>query len=384
MDDNDDAATQARCIAAAAEYQRILDDERPSSYYQCLRMDGSMDTKLYRQYLQKEDDLEEAERNSFDLMSLMIEEEENRPDVHTDHKRPRKKRKARTSKCLRPYYFDENGNTVFMKPRETLWFHVYCSDDNSKCGLPIHSKLFSKFRRRFRMPYDEFRKLLDGTSQHDLFQRWKGTDSVGVPASPLGLLLLGSLRYLGRGLTFDDLEEYTAINEETHRQFFHRFVEHGQTVLFPLHVRPPRNAAEYETHRAEFTRGGLWGAGFSTDATNVIMWRCEHNLKQANTGFKQSHPARSYNISVNHRREILFSTEGHPSRWNDKTLAFHDRFLRGIHNGKILQDVKYNLLHWEGEPGKSAVLSQKYRGAWGLCDNGDVGLAHKPLPRSTR
>jgi len=65
-------------------------------------------------------------------------------------------------------------------------------------------------------------------------------------------------------------------------------------------------------------------------------------------------------------------------------LAFHDRFLRGIHNGKILQDVKYNLLHWEGEPGKSAVLSQKYRGAWGLCDNGDVGLAHKPLPRSTR
>ena len=38
--------------------------------------------------------------------------------------------------------------------------------------------------------------------------------------SPLGLLLLGSLRYIGRGWTFDDLEEATGINEETHRQFF--------------------------------------------------------------------------------------------------------------------------------------------------------------------
>ena len=40
---------------------------------------------------------------------------------------------------------------------------------------------------------------------------------------PLKLLLLSALRYLGRGWTFDDLEEATAINNETMRQFFTNF-----------------------------------------------------------------------------------------------------------------------------------------------------------------
>ena len=41
---------------------------------------------------------------------------------------------------------------------------------------------------------------------------------------PLELLVLGSLRYLGRGWTFDDLEEATGISEESHRVFFRRFI----------------------------------------------------------------------------------------------------------------------------------------------------------------
>ena len=37
--------------------------------------------------------------------------------------------------------------------------------------------------------------------------------------SPIELLLLGTLRYLGRGWTFDDIEEATAISLEVHRVF---------------------------------------------------------------------------------------------------------------------------------------------------------------------
>jgi hypothetical protein len=40
--------------------------------------------------------------------------------------------------------------------------------------------------------------------------------------SPVELLVLGSLRYLGRGWTFDDCEESTAIEKEVHH-FFLRF-----------------------------------------------------------------------------------------------------------------------------------------------------------------
>jgi hypothetical protein len=130
------------------------------------------------------------------------------------------------------------------------------------------------------------------------------------------LLLLGTLRYLGRGLTFDDLEKYRAISEETHRVFFHKFIDFGANILHPEMVQYPTDRDQgFSNHVDEFYEGGFNGCGFSNDATkNFIMWRCQHNLKQANMGFKQSYPARTYNMTSNHRREILYTTKGHPSR----------------------------------------------------------------------
>jgi len=220
------------------------------------------------------------------------------------------------------------------------------------------------------MPHEEFRKLLDEIKEHDLFARWMRPNCSGDPPSPIGLLLLGALCYLGRGLTFDDLEEFTAVAEETHRQFFHKFIEYDENYLYPKWAVMPTTADEHKEHMKECWRGGLYGCGFSSDATNVIMWRCEHNLKQMNVGFKQSHPARSHNICVNHRRQILHSTDGHPSRWNDKTLAWFDALLAGIHNDRLLSDVTFFFYCWDGPPGDSIIRKQHYRGAWGLVDNG--------------
>jgi DDE superfamily endonuclease len=217
------------------------------------------------------------------------------------------------------------------------------------------------------MPHMEFLKLAVEIKQHHLFARWSRRNAVGDDPSPIELLLLGALRYLGRGLTFDDLEEYSSISEETHRRFFHAFVHWGEIVLFPQHVRMPSTAAEYQRHRKEFDEAGMTGAGFSTDATNVIMWRCSHNLRQAHLGFKSSHPSRSYNLTCNHRKEILYTTTGHPARWNDKTLAFMDEFLIGIHDGRLLQDVQYSLL---SRNSNNEIVETKYLGAWGITDNG--------------
>lgn len=66
----------------------------------------------------------------------------------------------------------------------------------------------------------------------------------------------------------------------------------------------------------------------------------------------------------------MHTATGHPSRWNDKTLAYQDKFLRDIHKGTILQDCKFSLYYWEGAVGSSPILSQRCRGAWGLVDNG--------------
>jgi len=130
------------------------------------------------------------------------------------------------------------------------------------------------------------------------------------------------------------------------------------------------NAQQHATHTSEFTTGGLCGCGHSTNGTHVIMWRCEHNLKQANSGFKDDHPCRAYNVSVNHRRRTLWSTSGHPARWNDKTLIWNDEFVRATHDGRILQDVEFTLHSWSGIHGNSQLKETRCAGAWGLVDNG--------------
>jgi len=372
MSESQDGDTLAnRALLALAECSRILSDDRPTSTAQCLGLDGVINPRLHAQFLAKERELEEAEKNHFETLIDMLEEEEKDVSETRTKSKSRRSRKKRSCKSLRPHCFDENGNRKHLQPRETLWCIVHCTNDpDANNSLPVTSKLLSKFRRRFRLPFDQFKTFLATVSSHEMFARWNNPDCTGQPPSPIGLSLLGALRHVGRGLTFDDLEEHTAIDEETHRQFFHQLIKHGEQVMFPQHVKMPTNAEEFKTNMSEFHTGGLWGAGFSADATNVVVWRCEHNLKQANAGWKNSHPARSYNVCVNHRRQILSSTRGHPSRWNDKTSAWADPLVKGTHTGRILQDVAFKLSCWEGEVGKSEVREKKCRGGWGTVDNG--------------
>lgn len=73
----------------------------------------------------------------------------------------------------------------------------------------------------------------------DCFYRWREDGVSNRKVSPMELLVLGSLRYLGRGWTFDDLEESTFIDKEVHRVFFHKFVEFGANKLYPKFVTMP-------------------------------------------------------------------------------------------------------------------------------------------------
>ena len=69
----------------------------------------------------------------------------------------------------------------------------------------------------------------------------------------------------------------------------------------------------------ECSVAGFPGAVGSIDATHVILERIPNKHRQLHLGFKSTHTARAYNITVNHRRQILATTTGHPARWNDKT-----------------------------------------------------------------
>jgi len=118
--------------------------------------------------------------------------------------------------------------------------------------------------------------------------------------------------------------------QEVHRSFFHQFIHIGSTILYPRYVEPPLTSQDAATHISEFEKVGFSGCCGSTDATHIVIEKCSHRLKQNHNGGKLTHTARTFNLTVNHRRQILSTTQGYPARWNDKTLVLFDDFVRGI------------------------------------------------------
>jgi hypothetical protein len=95
-----------------------------------------------------------------------------------------------------------------ITPEESGWYCPYANN-----FLLDEADLFmaKKFRNRICL-YPSYKDLLHQIKSDNRFKRWCGHTWNGKKSSSVELLLLGSLRYLGRGLTFDDIEEQTAIS----------------------------------------------------------------------------------------------------------------------------------------------------------------------------
>jgi hypothetical protein len=226
---------------------------------------------------------------------------------------------------------DENGSTTELTPIASPWYISYVMSPQ------VDDDTFNKkFKHHFRLTYSMFVSLLNTVKQSDEFDWWMRLDAFYRSPSPIELLLLGTLRYIGRGWTFDDLQEATGISEETHRQFLHVFIDWGSTAFYSAQVQIPSTNEIWETHHNKYAMAGLNGCVGSMDATHVVMEKCPHARSNQHKGPKQSLPARTYNICVNHRGKILSSTKGHPARWNDKTLVLFDPIAIGLNKGTLL------------------------------------------------
>ena len=124
--------------------------------------------------------------------------------------------------------------------------------------------------------------------------------------------------------TMDDLEEATAISIHVHRNFIHKFIYYGKEVLYPKYVTYPTTPEAMKIHTQEYEKAGFHGAFGSMDACHIVMEKCSHRLKQNHMGGKSKHTCHAFNLTCNHRRQILYTTPGHPARWNDKTIILYD------------------------------------------------------------
>ena len=186
-----------------------------------------------------------------------------------------------------------------------------------KSRLPMSKVAASTFRRRFRMPYDSFISLVKEAREDNWFPDYENCNALGQKGAPLEILMLGSLRYLGRGWTFDDLFEATYVSQDVHRVFLKVFTKACRKHLYPKWVKRPEAEEEIEDCMHEFKLAGFDGCIGSADVTHVVLERCHSRLKNQHLGSKSSHSTRAYQLVVNHRRQIISSTVGYPGRWND-------------------------------------------------------------------
>ena len=257
-----------------------------------------------------------------------------------------------------------DGEIKAYGPEHTEWYRIYVEDPNLE-----NLKFRSKFRRRFRCSYNSYTKHLADVKESPLFQTWVDNEvsASGKVSSPIELLVLGALRYLGRGWCFDDLEEQTCIGEDTHRRFIHVYLLWGLTTLYEKYVSLPEDGEEAKGGSAEYWAADFPGCISSGDATHIAMNRCYFQLKQHNYSHKLKSPSRTYNMHVTHRRRILHTTPGHPGRWNDQSLQLFDSYAKALRDGKRFDDLVFELKERRGD---GTVKTVKYCGAWEIVDNG--------------
>ena len=254
-----------------------------------------------------------------------------------------------------------DGSLRQILPTDTLWYLLYIQSP------PRNHRLRKIFRRRFRLNHNSFLELSNEISKHSLFARWSNKDGSGAESSDIRLLCLGALRYIGRGFTFDDIEEATAISAEVNRVFFHLFLEFGSTVLYNNHVTVPASTTPPSEWESLFKQAGFPGCIGSSGATHVGMLKCHSWATINHKGHKLNVPSRTYNTTVSHTRQILGTTFGHPSTWNDKTVILYDEVVRNVKTGHLFNDHEFTLLEYDKEGNIVAVL---YSGVWFMVDNG--------------
>ena len=106
-------------------------------------------------------------------------------------------------------------------------------------------------------------------------------------------------------------------------------------------------------------------------------------MRQAHLGAKSKAMMRTYNLTCNHRRKILHTTEGHhPARWNDKTLIRFDSFMSELCDGALNDKMDFKLRTRQGmtsdDDGEDRTL--KLRGAYAIVDNGNIEWSTTVLP----
>ena len=227
-----------------------------------------------------------------------------------DHTRvPRAKRS-----CKSVYSVEDRYNSFF--------YRTYLSPAAKEAGIEKDdSWLGKKFRRRFRVPFSVFMEICKD------FERLNGkrpaTDRAGIETVPLELLVLGALRVLGSGCTFEAVEELTCVAEGTHRLFFHNEFCVWGVRASDEHIKMPESEEEIKHVVKQYEERGFPGCVGSVDCVHLVWDKCPAELASACNG-KGSFPTLAFQVVCSNRRKIMSCSNYFYGATNDKTIAMAD------------------------------------------------------------
>jgi Plant transposon protein. len=200
----------------------------------------------------------------------------------------------------------QNQFTVLEDQYNSVFYKTYILpslQDNS----PIHdvaTTIGKMFQRLFRVPFCVFKEICSGIRGHHVIPKHgygaKGSETVKLP-----LLVLGALRILGSGCTFDAQEELTGVSRDTHRKFFHDiFCTWGQHVAKDIITMPDDENSVCHV-MALYERQGLPGCVGSVDCVHVCWDQCPASMHSTCKGKDKYPTTLAFEVTCSHTRKIL-------------------------------------------------------------------------------
>ncbi len=195
----------------------------------------------------------------------------------------------------------------------------------------------------------------------------KQTDAAGQPSIGIPILVLGSLRVLASGCTFDAIEELTNISQESHRVFFHQFCKSWGAAKATNMIKLPTNAEELVHITGLYELLGLPGCVGSIDCVHVVWDCCRASLLSSCRG-KEKVPTLVFQVVVSPTKKILAVQGYYYGCLNDKTIARFDPAISALRaKGEFLAELEWSCIS-SNENGVMTKVTRK--GMYFICDGG--------------
>lgn len=240
--------------------------------------------------------------------------------------------------------------------RESCWWKFIQRDNLAD----LTSRDGKTFRNRFTVPYQLFTQLLAMATE------WfpqSLVDSYGREVTPISLKLLGTLRILGKGCSWDLLYELSGVSAEVHRRWTLAFIAKFALEMYPIYVHGPRDSSEMESVTGLYAASGFPGCIGSTDCVHIRWERCPSVWSSAYRNGKHSYASIAYEMTVTHSKKFQSTTTGHYGTTSDKTIVKFDGFVQQIRLDKMYTNAEFEL-----QVGPNQWITEK--GVYLLVDGG--------------